>query len=104
MKDKTFGIPEADLQLALTKWHEAYREASEAQASAVDLVNSPAHYTKGGIETADYMKAKLTKEEWEGHCKACVIKYVSREKEKGGTQDLQKAEWYLKELIKSRGV
>lgn len=104
MKENPFDLHKTDLQLAIHKWCKATREASKAKASAADLVNSPAHYTKGGIETADYMKAKLTKEEWEGHCKACVIKYVSREKDKGGTQDLQKAEWYLKELIKSRGV
>jgi hypothetical protein len=65
-----------------------------------DPINHPDHYKTGGIETIDYMKAKLTKEEFTGYLKGNVIKYISRAKYKGkNTEDLKKAEWYLLKLI-----
>jgi hypothetical protein len=33
------------------------------------------------------------------YLEACVIKYVSRWKEKGGVEDLRKAQHYLEKLI-----
>ena len=67
-----------------------------------DNINAPDHYTKGGIETIDYIKAKLTSEEYEGYLKGNVLKYLSREHEKGGLDDLKKARVYLDWLIESR--
>lgn len=64
-----------------------------------DQVKAPSHYTKGGIETIDYIRAKLTPEEFVGYCKGNVIKYVSREADKGGKQDLEKAAEYVKYAI-----
>lgn len=64
-----------------------------------DNINSPSHYTQGGIETVDYIKAKLTKEQFEGYCIGNVFKYVSRYRYKGGVEDLKKARWYLTKLI-----
>lgn len=67
-----------------------------------DNINAPDHYTKGGIETIDYIKAKLTPEEYEGYLKGNVLKYLSREHDKGGLDDLKKARVYLDWLIESR--
>ena len=67
-----------------------------------DNINAPDHYTKGGIETIDYIKAKLTCEEYEGYLKGNVLKYLSREHNKGGLDDLKKARVYLDWLIESR--
>lgn len=39
-----------------------------------DPVNSPDHYTFGGIETIDYLKAKLSPEEFAGFCRGNVLK------------------------------
>lgn len=66
-----------------------------------DLVNSPAHYASGGIECIDAIEASMTPEEFQGYCKGNLIKYSWRYRDKGGTQDLQKARWYLDRLIKS---
>ena len=66
-----------------------------------DLVNSPAHYASGGIECIDAIEASMTPEEFQGYCKGNLIKYTWRYRDKGGTQDLQKARWYLDRLIKS---
>ena len=65
-----------------------------------DQVNAPKHYTYGGIETMDYLKAKMTKEMFEGFLVGNVMKYVSRYREKNGRQDLEKAQWYLNKLLK----
>lgn len=66
-----------------------------------DMVNQPPHYTLGGIETIDYMKAKSTPEEFRGHLRLTAIKYLSRAGHKDDTlQDYKKARWYLDKLIK----
>lgn len=67
---------------------------------APDNVNQPAHYTQGGIETLDFIKAKLSTEAYKGFLQANIIKYVTRYEHKNGVEDLQKAEFYLRELIK----
>ena len=60
---------------------------------------NPNHYIFGGIETIEYLKAKLTPAEYRGFLKGNVLKYVSREAEKNGLEDLKKAKWYLDKLI-----
>lgn len=67
-----------------------------------DNINHPSHYTQGGIETVDYIKAKLTKEQFEGYCIGNVIKYISRYRHKNGVEDLKKARWYLEKAIKKQ--
>ena len=67
-----------------------------------DNVNHPLHYTEGGIETIDYIRAKLTKEEFKGYCKGNIFKYLSRAGKKGSEkEDLQKAETYIEWLIEA---
>lgn len=70
-----------------------------AQQDLNDCVNYPSHYTKGSIETIEYMESCLSPEEFCGGCKMNVLKYVSREKYKNGLEDLKKARWYLDRLI-----
>jgi hypothetical protein len=67
-----------------------------------DSVNQPTHYTDGGIETIDFIRAKLSSVAFEGYCVGNVIKYLSRynKKTSNGLEDLQKAEVYLKWAIK----
>jgi len=67
---------------------------------AVDLVNHPPHY-KGetGIECIEAIEAALTPEEFRGYIKGNCIKYIWREKNKGGKESLEKANWYLERLL-----
>jgi len=66
----------------------------------MDSVNAPAHYTHGGMETIDFMKAKATPEEFRGHLRLTAIKYLSRGPYKeSAVQDYKKAVWYLNRLI-----
>jgi hypothetical protein len=64
-----------------------------------DLVNHPSHYTDGSIETIEAIEAALTTEEFRGYCKGNILKYVWRERHKGGTESLKKSRWYLDRLI-----
>jgi len=65
----------------------------------VDMVNSPPHYKIGGIETIDFIKAKLTPEEFRGYLKGNVMKYASRTGYKGDAlQDAGKMAWYANRL------
>ena len=70
-------------------------EPQLVDTSGTDNVHSPAHYTQGGIETIDFIRAKLTPEEFRGYCKGNALKYVSRAELKNGDEDLRKAGVYL---------
>jgi len=60
-----------------------------------DMVNSPPHYTAGGIETIDFIEAK----ELNYHL-GNAVKYISRAMHKNNTlEDLKKAQWYLSREI-----
>ena len=62
-----------------------------------DMVNSPPHYTKGGIETIDFIQAKLSPEEYRGYLRGNLLKYASRMGSKG-EDDAGKAAWYAQRL------
>lgn len=66
-----------------------------------DVVNFPPHYRQGDIECIDAIKAALTEEEFRGYCKGNALKYIWREKHKGGTESLLKADWYIAKLCVS---
>lgn len=69
------------------------------EAPVADLVNHPAHYKVGGIETIDFIKAKLTPEEYRGYLLGNVFKYASRAGHKGNSaQDMGKMAWYASRL------
>jgi hypothetical protein len=61
-------------------------------------VDHPSHYNESSIECIDAIQAALTPEEFAGFCKGNSLKYIWREKYKGGSIDLQKAAWYLARL------
>lgn len=62
-----------------------------------DNVNNPSHYTAGGIETLDYIKAKV--KDYPSYVAGNILKYVSRYEHKNGIEDLKKAQFYLNDLI-----
>jgi hypothetical protein len=65
----------------------------------VDPVNHPSHYTSGAIECIDAIESALTPEEFRGFCKGNAMKYIWRERLKGGGQDIEKAKFYLRRLV-----
>jgi len=64
----------------------------------MDRIN-PDHYKTGGIETIEFIKAKLSPEAFQGYLTGNIFKYVSRYNHKNGLEDLKKAQWYLNRLI-----
>jgi hypothetical protein len=68
-------------------------------ADVPDVINSPAHYKVGNIETIDFIQAKLTPEEFKGYLKGNVLKYASRAGYKGNAvEDSGKLAWYANRL------
>ena len=66
---------------------------------SADMVNRPAHYIHGGIETIELIKAFLTPEEWRGYLKGTIYAYRDRAPYKGQTEsDYAKAKWYYDRL------
>ncbi|EKM3919319.1 DUF3310 domain-containing protein [Listeria monocytogenes] len=89
----------------VTKCHDDAANAMKAFSAGgvsvknenTDNVNNPAHYTAGGIETLDYIKAKV--KDYPSYAAGNILKYVSRYEHKNGIEDLKKAQFYLNDLI-----
>ena len=64
-----------------------------------DNVDRPMHYAAGSIECIDAIEAQLSAEEFRGYLKGNIIKYLWREKHKGGVESLKKAKCYLNKLL-----
>lgn len=63
-------------------------------------VSHPKHYTQGGIECIDALKAATVgKTGIEAVCVANAIKYLWRFEKKNGLEDVKKAQWYINRLI-----
>jgi hypothetical protein len=65
-----------------------------------DVVNHPAHYKTGGIETIDFIEAKGL-----NYHLGNVVKYITRADHKGDRmENLLKAQWYLnREINRAKG-
>lgn len=76
-------------------------EGIKTDDNGPDVVNHPLHYTQGGIECIDALKAATVgKRGIEAVCVANVIKYLWRFEEKNGVEDVRKAKWYIERLLK----
>jgi hypothetical protein len=73
----------------------------EIQDKIVDMIHSPPHYTQGGIECIAAIRASMSKESFAGYCKGNALKYIWRYQDKGGVEDLEKAQVYLGWLIET---
>ena len=82
-------------------WVDGINSATAQDWDAVrpDMVNSPPHYTSGGIECIDYIRAKLSDEGYRGYLQGNLLKYASRIGKKG-SDDAGKAAWYADRLDK----
>ena len=70
----------------------------EKKMEKKDMVNSPEHYNKAGIETIDALEAMLTNG-FDYYLQGNIVKYLWRYRYKNGVEDLKKAQWYLNKLI-----
>lgn len=65
------------------------------------------HYMAGGLEVIDILKAKMTREQFQGFLRGNALKYLFRFDQKGTpVEDLKKAkdytEWLLEEVSNDR--
>jgi predicted transcriptional regulator len=77
---------------------------ASAPIKASEKVNSPAHYNSGSVECIDAIESMLTKEEFIGFLRGNILKYQWRYKQKNGSEDLKKAQWYFDKLKEKEGV
>ncbi len=85
--------------------YEDYEKLNKAEASKKhtkstlnDLVNSPLHYNKTGVECINAIEA-VTEDGFEYYLQGNILKYLWRYRYKNGVEDLKKAQWYLRKLI-----
>ena len=76
------------------------KQASEQSDSIEiqDMVNSPPHYNKSGIECIEAIKA-MTGDGFQFYLQGNIMKYLWRNWYKNGVEHLKKAKRYLSELI-----
>lgn len=77
----------------LTKNH-LYHIGSDPVKKAGNDPTNPDYYKTGGMEVIDILRAKFTKEQFEGFLAGNVLKYTLRAGGKNGAEDLKKAAWY----------
>ena len=58
----------------------------------------PKRYVHGNVECFDMLEAVLSPRDVIGFYNGCILKYILREQDKGGWEDLQKAEVYARRL------
>lgn len=67
--------------------------------NANDVQTGGNHYVLKAIQPWDFIIANNL-----GYLEGNIIKYVTRHKEKGGIEDLKKAQHYLQKLIETQGA
>ena len=80
----------------------AEKQLTNAEKQKKDMINHPPHYTQGEIECIEvikYINDKLHMEGYEGYCLGNFIKYIWRCNFKNGWEDIDKAIFYLNELL-----
>ena len=96
-KDSTDVLPWEEITKLIDKHMD--EKDNDSRMHQFDNVDRPMHYAAGTIECIDAIEAQLSAEEFRGYLKGNIIKYLWREKHKGGIESLKKAKWYLNKLL-----
>jgi predicted DNA-binding transcriptional regulator AlpA len=106
-KPKKLGRPKkvvstpnlSDMAWKISQGRKRMLVVATSNKSISDVVNHPAHYKVGGIETIDFIEAKKL-----SYNLGNVVKYITRADHKGNRkEDLLKAQWYLNRELKNLG-
>ena len=62
-------------------------------------VDHPEHYNQGQYECIDIMRDVFGDDAVRDFCKLNAFKYIWRESDKNGDEDLKKAAWYLEKCV-----
>ncbi len=88
----TPGVLFLDREIELVGTSNPSHEGVKDSENQPDMVNSPPHYTHGGIEVLDFILAYFAKDYLGGQ----VVKYLSRAGHKwDALEDIEKAHFYL---------
>lgn len=66
-----------------------------------DAISHPGHYTQGGVECIDAIRASMGPYDFASYCKGNIMKYLWRYRLKNGAEDLRKARVYLDWMIEA---
>jgi hypothetical protein len=88
-----FGRKMTTTEIKLAKKN--IQELKKLTTTEEDVVNHPVHYNRGKIEVLDFIRDQDAP-----YLAGQVLKYICRYRFKNGLEDLKKAEFYLKRLIK----
>ena len=66
---------------------------------ANDIQVGGSHYKDKKVQPWDAMQSCMSAEEFAGYLRGNIIKYTKRCKDKGGIEDLQKAQHYMAKLL-----
>lgn len=89
-----------DLRLQpINLWSLKMSDEYTRAGGVVKMIN-PDHYKQGEVECIDALEAATIRLNGiEAVCTANAIKYLWRWKEKNGSEDLEKAIWYIQRLL-----
>lgn len=84
-----------DVNEFVKKWN----DAGPGKVEAFDPVTKPKHYHSYNIDTITFLKEGFPPEVYRGFLIGNIIKYTQRYQIKNGQEDLEKADFYMKELV-----
>ena len=64
-----------------------------------DNVNHPSHYETGKFECIEVMQEVFGVEAVQNFCVCNAFKYLYRHRRKNGTEDIEKARWYINKYL-----
>lgn len=62
------------------------------------------HYVSKAVQPWEAMESCMSKEEFAGYLRGNILKYTMRCADKGGVEDLKKAQHYLEKLLEVLGA
>lgn len=78
------------------------KAAARSPTIAPDMVNSPPHYTQGGIECIDGIRAQLGPEGFIAYLRGTIAAYNWRLMHKlNPPEDAKKMQWYSNKLVEA---
>ena len=100
------------LDIALTEIRQHQRERAEVVKIEPTKIIMTAdcrqiggtHYTSKSIQPWDAMGAWMSKEEFVGFLRGNALKYLARCNDKGGVEDVKKAQHYIEKLLEVLGA
>ena len=82
------------------KMMQEIQNTADRISDKLDMVNSPPHYNKAGIECIQAIAAATDTDGFQYYLQGNIIKYLWRYRYKDKPlEDLEKAKWYLDKLI-----